>query len=58
MPSYTKMIMNLKKQKPFQKNFFDDELKHEIYKNLLFNRSHMRNEIYKIESKHYDEGLY
>ena len=50
--------MNLKKQKPFQKNFFDDELKHELYKNLLFNRSHMRNEIYKIKSKNYDEGLY
>ena len=37
--------------------FFDDELKHEDYKNIFFNRSYMRYEVNSIQSKDRNIGL-
>ena len=40
-----------KKAKAINKNFVDDELKYENYKNILFNRSYMRHEMNRIQNQ-------
>ena len=47
--------MNLKKQKD-NKNVVDHELKYKDYKNVLFNRSYMRHEMNRIQSKDHNIG--
>ena len=37
--------------KGINKNVVDDELKHEDYKNVLFNRSYLRHEMNRTQSK-------
>ena len=48
----------IKKAKSINKHVFDNQLKHEDYKNLLFNRSYIRHEMNRIQSKYYDLGSY
>ena len=43
-----------KKAKGIYKNVVDNELKHEDYKMVLFNKSDMRNEMNKIQSKNHN----
>ena len=40
-----------KKEKTLIKKFVDDELRYKHYKNLLFNRSYMRHEMNRVQSK-------
>ena len=46
------------KVKGINKNFVDDELKYEDYKNIFFNRSYMKHEMNRIQSKNHSIGLY
>ena len=47
-----------KKAKDIYKNAVGDKLKYEDYKNVLFNRSHMRHEMNRIQSRDHKIGLY
>ena len=47
-----------KKAKDINKNVIDDELKYEDYKNVLFNKSYMRNEMNRIQYKDHNIGSY
>ena len=47
-----------KKANNINKNIFNDELKYEDYKNILFNRSYMRHEMNRIQSKCHNMGSY
>ena len=47
-----------KKAKDINKNVLDDELKYYNYKNVSFNRSYMRHEINRIQSKNHNIGSY
>ena len=47
-----------KKVKGNNKNVVDDELKYEDYKNVLLNRSYMRHETNRIQSKDYNIESY
>ena len=44
--------------KGINKNVVDDELKHEDYKNVLFNRSYLRHEMNRTQSKDHNLGPY
>ena len=45
-----------KKAKGINKSVADDKLKYKGYKNVLFNRSYMRHEINRIQSKDHNIG--
>ena len=47
-----------KKAKYINKNVVDDELKHQDYKNVLFNRSYVRHKMNTIHSKSHNIGSY
>ena len=47
-----------KKAKNINKNVIDDELKYEDCKNVLFNKSYMRNEMNRIQYKDHNIGSY
>ena len=47
-----------KKEKDINKNAVNDKLNCEDYKNVLFNRSFMRHETNRTQSKNYKIGLY
>ena len=47
-----------KKAKGSNENVIHDELKYEVYKNVLFNRSYMRCEMNRIQSKNHNIGSY
>ena len=47
-----------KKAKDINKNYVDDELKYEAYKNVLFNRTYKRHETNRIQSKVHNIGTY
>ena len=49
--SITEYNHKSKKATSIDKNFVDDELKHEDYKDVLFNRLYMKHEINRIQSK-------
>ena len=44
--------------KGINKDIVDDELRYEDYKNVLFNRSYMRHEMNRIQSKAHNIGSY
>ena len=54
----TKGNHEIEKAKSINKKFVDDELKYEDYKNVLFNRSFLRHEMNKIQSKDHNIGSY
>ena len=47
-----------KKAKDINKNVIDDELKYEDYKNVLFNKSYMRDEMNRIQYKDHNIRSY
>ena len=54
--SITEYNHKSKKATSIDKNVVDDELKHEDYKDVLFNRSYMKHEINRIQSKDHTIG--
>ena len=48
--------MNLKWQNASIKLFVDDDLKYEDYKNVFFNRSHMRHDMNRTQSETHNVG--
>ena len=54
----TKDNRESKKEEGINKNVVDDELKYEDYKNYLLNKSYMRHEINRIQSKNHNTGSY
>ena len=51
-------ICKCKKAKGININLVDDEMKYKDYKNVLFNRSFMRYEMNRIQSKDHNIGTY
>ena len=58
MYTFIKEDHNEPKKADINKNVADDELKYKDCKNVSFNRSYMRHEMIRIQSKDYNIGSY